>query len=68
MTVRRMIGLKAGSASGAEQAAEKLENLGETGEKHTSGPKGRVGSVAFTPGMNPRPTSKQGFSAACKAQ
>jgi len=53
--------------AGAKQAAEKLDNLAETGEKHTSGPKGRVDCVAFTPGMNPRPTSKQGFSAACKA-
>jgi hypothetical protein len=42
--------------------------LGETGEKHTSGPKGRVDSVAFTPGMSPRPTLKQGFSAACEAE
>jgi hypothetical protein len=35
----------------------------EIGGKHTSGPKGRVNSAAFTPGINPRPTSRQSFSA-----
>ena len=47
--------------AGAEQAVEKLENLGEIGGKRAAGPKGRIDSAAFTPGINPRRTSKTGF-------
>jgi len=47
-----------------EQLAEKGRDFGKIGGKHTSGPKGRVDSATFMPGMNPRPTSKPSFSAA----
>jgi hypothetical protein len=47
---------KDGRPSGAKQAAEKGRDLGELGEKHTSGAKGRIDSAAFMPGLKPRPT------------
>jgi hypothetical protein len=53
--------------AGAKEAAEKLQNLGELDGKQTSGAKGRVDFIAFTPEINLRPTLKPRFSAACKA-
>jgi hypothetical protein len=50
-----------------EEAAEKGRDIGEISGKHTSGPKGRIDSAAFMPGINPRPTSRQHFSASCEA-
>jgi hypothetical protein len=47
---------KDGRPSGAKQAAEKGRDLGEIGEKHTSGAKGRIDSAAFMPGLKPGPT------------
>jgi hypothetical protein len=35
-------------------------------EKHTSGAKARIDSIGFMPGMNPRPTARRSFSAACE--
>ena len=49
----------------ALQAAEKGLNPGQTDEKHTSGAKARVDSVAFVPGINPWPTARRSFSATC---
>jgi Bacterial transcriptional regulator len=47
----------------AIQAAEKLWIRGEIGGKHTSGAKAHIDYIALTPGINPRPTPKQSFSA-----
>ena len=51
----------------AKQAAEKLMFSREMVEKHTAGAKAHVDSTAFVPGINPRPTVRLRFSAACKA-
>ena len=56
-----------GTAAWALQAAEKLWIRGEIGGKHTSGAKAHADYIAFTPGINPRPTLKPSFSAACEA-
>jgi hypothetical protein len=49
---------------GQTGAAEKLA----TGsERRTSGPKGHIDLMMFMPGINPRSTLKQSFSAACEA-
>ena len=53
--------------SGAKQAAEKGHISGENFEKHTSGAEAHVDFIDFMPGINPRPTARIGFSAACKA-
>jgi hypothetical protein len=42
---------------GAEQAPEKRRIRGEIPEKHASGVKACVDSIAFVPGINPRPTA-----------
>ena len=55
-------------SSGAKQAAEKVLILGEIWQKHTSGAEARVDLIGFIPGMNPRPTTRMLFSAACKAR
>jgi hypothetical protein len=47
------------------QHGEKGRDFGEIGRKHTSVPKGRLDLTAFMPGMNPRPTSRESFSASC---
>jgi hypothetical protein len=47
--------------SGAKQAAEKHWIRGEIVGKHTSGAKAQVDYIAFTPGINPRPTLKTEF-------
>jgi hypothetical protein len=54
--------------AGAKQAAEKGLISGENLGKHTAGAETRFDSIAFMPGMNPRPTARRSFSAACKAQ
>jgi hypothetical protein len=46
----------------------KTLDSGEIVGKHTSGAKAQVDYIAFTPGINPRPTLKPSFSAACKAR
>ncbi len=65
-------GLKPGLPSGtdvrAEQAAEKRIFQEENNEKHTSGPEGRIDSMPVTPGINPQPTARRSFSAACEAR
>jgi hypothetical protein len=47
------------------EAAEKGCFSGETPEKHASGAKARVDSIGLMPGINPRPTARLSFSAAC---
>jgi hypothetical protein len=54
--------------SGAEQAAEKPLIWVKCDEKHPSGAKARIDSVDLMPGMNPWPTARTSFSAACEAQ
>ncbi len=56
----------AGSIVGVNQVAEKLPVAGAIPEKHTSGAEARADSIAFAPGINPRPTARTSFSAACK--
>ena len=53
--------------NGALQAAEKGQFSGEQPEKRTSGAKAHVDSIGFLPGINPRPTTRMSFSAACLA-
>src|ERR1035441_10145934 len=54
--------------AGAKQAAEKGLISGERPEKHTSGAKAHIDSIGLIPGINPRPTARMSFSAACKAR
>jgi tRNA (guanine-N1)-methyltransferase len=54
--------------AGAEEAAEKGWFSGKMPEKHTSGAKAPIDSIGFMPGINPRPTARLSFSAACKAR
>ena len=54
--------------AGAKQAAEKGRISGENLGKHTAGAEARFDSIAFMPGINPRPTARRSFSAACKAR
>ena len=54
--------------SGAKQAAEKGHISGENFEKHTSGAEAHVDFIDFMPGINPRPTARISFSAACEAR
>jgi hypothetical protein len=49
------------------KAAEKGVFWVKNGKKHTSGAKARVDFAAFLPGMNPWPTARRSFSAACAA-
>jgi outer membrane lipoprotein carrier protein len=51
----------------ALEAPEKLEDFSEMHEKHASGAEAPIGSCGFVPGMNPRPTARMSFSAACLA-
>jgi len=53
---------------GAKQAAEKPLIWVKCDEKHPSGAKARIDSVDLMPGMNPWPTARTSFSAACKAR
>jgi hypothetical protein len=53
--------------SGAKQAAEKGHISGRVPEKRTSGAKALGDSIGFMPGIDPQPTARRGFSAACKA-
>ena len=55
-----------GRTQGPEQAAEKGLISGERPEKHTSGAKAHIDSIGFIPGINPRPTARMSFSAACE--
>jgi error-prone DNA polymerase len=57
--------INSGNESGALQVAEKLEIWAETDEKHTSVAKAMAHSAGFIPGINPRPTARTSFSAAC---
>jgi hypothetical protein len=52
----------------AKQAAEKGQISGEKLEKHTSGAEAHIGFIGFMPGINPRPTARVSFFAACKAR
>jgi hypothetical protein len=45
----------------ASEAAEKSDRAG----KHAPGAKAHDDYIAFAPGINPRPTLKPSFSAAC---
>ena len=54
-------------SSGAKQAAEKEGTAGEFPERHTSGAKALADSADLMPGINPWPTAREGFSAACEA-
>jgi hypothetical protein len=56
------------SAAGAKQAAEKVGIRAKSAESIPQGLKAHDDYIAFTPGINPRPTLKPSFSAACKAQ
>jgi hypothetical protein len=51
----------------AIEAAEKGRIWGLIPEEHTSGAEARIDSIAFVPGIDPRPTTPWSFSAACKA-
>jgi 16S rRNA (cytosine967-C5)-methyltransferase len=51
----------------ALQAAEKGLILTKMPEKHTSGAKARIHSIAVMSGINPGPTARTSFSAACLA-
>src|SRR6202044_3589057 len=48
------------------QAAEKGFVSFERLEKHTSGAEAHVDLIGFMPGINPRPTARTSFSAACQ--
>jgi hypothetical protein len=41
---------------------------GEIPEKRTAGAEALIDLIGFVPGMNPRPTARTSFSAACSAQ
>ena len=58
---------KDGSA-GAKQAAEKDLFLAEMPENRTSGAKAHDDCIALMSGINPGPTARTSFSAACKAR
>jgi hypothetical protein len=49
-----------------KEVAEKGLLPSKMPEKHTSGAKAHVDSIGFIPGINPRPTARMSFSAACK--
>jgi hypothetical protein len=51
----------------AEQAAEKGLVSGKMPKKRTSGDEALIDLIGFVPGINPRPTARTIFSAACKA-
>ena len=64
-----LLGLAEGKLlAGAKQAREKGVIVEEIGGKYTTGAKARVDYIGFIPGINPRPTTRMGFSAACKAR
>jgi hypothetical protein len=48
-----------------EQAARKGLLLTEMPEKHTPGAKARIDSIAVMSGINPGPTARTSFLAAC---
>jgi hypothetical protein len=55
----------------AEKKAQGLKRLRKKSDgagKHAPGAKAHDDYIAFAPGINPRPTLKPSFSAACKAQ
>ena len=54
--------------AGPEQAAEKVLISPGKPEKHTSGAEAHVDFMGFMPGINPRPTARMSFSAACEAR
>jgi hypothetical protein len=49
-----------------EQAAEKVGESSEIGEKHPSGAKAHVDSAALMARLNSCPFKAKGFSAACE--
>jgi len=56
------------SSAGAEWVAEKGWIWDGNGEKHTSAAEADIDSIGIVPGINPRPTARLSFSAACKAK
>jgi uncharacterized surface anchored protein len=54
--------------AGAKQAAKIGQFWNEKPGNHTSGAKALVGLIGLMPGINPRPTARMSFSAACKAR
>jgi hypothetical protein len=54
--------------AGAKQGAEKGLFGSEMPETHTSGAEAHIHLIGFKPGINPRPTARTSFSAACKAR
>jgi hypothetical protein len=68
MVRERFLGLmREECPSGAKEASEKGQKASEKPEKHTSGAEARAHSADFIPGINPRPTARTSFSAACEA-
>ena len=59
-------GLNLRHFQGVKQVAEKLGISGGICREHTSGAKAHVDLIDFVPGINPRPTARVRFSAACK--
>ena len=57
-----------GAVAGTEQGAEKLWIWGVNSEKHTSVAEAGIDSIELVPGINPRPTARMSFSAACEAR
>jgi len=55
-------------ARGLNRLLKKAMSFGEEIEKHPSGAEAHIDLIGFMPGMNPRPTARTSFSAACKAQ
>src|ERR1022692_1740846 len=49
-----------------KEAAEKGLISSEIPEKHSSGAEARIDFACVIPGINPRPTARMSFSAACK--
>ncbi len=60
--------ISSGLVSGANQPEEKDLNLGVQPKSMPQGLKPGVDLAASMPGMNPRPTTRLSFSAACKAR
>jgi Flp pilus assembly protein TadG len=52
----------------AKQVAEKGLRSSENPEEHTPGAEAHADFIGLLPGINPRPTARLSFSAACKAQ
>jgi hypothetical protein len=64
----RKANLAKDESAGAKQAAEKDLFLAEMPENRTSGAKAHDDCIALMSGINPGPTARTSFSAACKAR